>query len=87
MDKYGESIKGKPQRTVDLESGPDQRLRRISEIEIARRLRNRGRAGENHHGFIGGRVAPSEGHRGKKKFDLNHFLQPPMPPSLGACGP
>jgi hypothetical protein len=68
MDKYGESIKGETQRTVDLENGPDQRPKRISGIEIARRLNNRGRARENHHGLNRGCMAPSETHRGEKRF-------------------
>jgi hypothetical protein len=87
MDKYGESVKGETQQTVDLENGSDQRPKHISGIEIARRLNNRGQARENRHGFIGGCVAPPEAHRGKKQSDLNHFLKPPMPRSLGECRP
>jgi translation elongation factor EF-Tu-like GTPase len=69
MDKCGESVKNKTRRTVDLESGLDHRLQRVSGIEIVRRLSNRGRAGENCHGLNRGRVVPSEEDRGKKQSD------------------
>jgi hypothetical protein len=69
MDKYSGGVMGKSRQTIDLESDPDQQLRRISRNEVARRLISQGRVRENRHGFICGHVAPSEAHQGKNQSD------------------
>jgi len=69
MDKYRGGAKGRTQQTVSLESGPDQRLRHISENEASWKIITRRRVDESYHGFICGRVAPLEVHRGENQCD------------------
>jgi len=45
-------MNNKAQPTVDLKGGPDQRLRHVSEIQLAQRLSGQGQAGENRHVFL-----------------------------------